>query len=55
MVAGRKGGGWSGLRVFINHKITSWGPLFILTRLGSKWEEKLFENNTTTRLLQEVV
>lgn len=41
----RKRGSWSGLRVSLDHQITSWGNYSYLISLRFKWEAKQVEES----------
>lgn len=47
----RKGCGWSDLRVFLNHEIKAWGPLFNFKVQESKSGENLVEVSNVTEAL----
>lgn len=55
MVVVSKVGGWSGLRVFPNHKIIVWGELFNIIISKSRDEAKMVEENSATGMLHEVL
>ena len=55
MIALGKEGGWNGHRDFLDHQITSWGPILNLTMLGSKLGAKLVKTNIVIGFLHELL